>query len=87
MQALYQTVVVKRELSLKAKLSVYQLGPTLTSGHELSVVKHAQIRNSCDYQCVFIHEFTHSHTRTTSETLDLHWKFQAHRLKVTVAVD
>lgn len=64
MQALYQTVVVKRELSLKAKLSVYQLGPTLTSGHELSVVKQAQIRNSCDYQCAFIHKFTHSHTHT-----------------------
>ena len=40
MRALYLTVVVKRELSLKAKLSIYQsiYVPTLTYGHELWVV-------------------------------------------------
>ncbi|KAK0140998.1 Receptor expression-enhancing protein 6 [Merluccius polli] len=40
MRALYQTVVVKRELSRKAKLSIDQsiYVPTLTYGHELWVV-------------------------------------------------
>ena len=40
MRSLYQTVVVKRELSYKAKLSVYQpvYIPTLTYGHELWVM-------------------------------------------------
>jgi len=39
-QALYRTVLVKRELSRKAKLSIYWsvYVPTLTSGHELWVV-------------------------------------------------
>jgi len=39
-QALYRTVLVKRELSRKAKLSIYWSGyvPTLTYGHELWVV-------------------------------------------------
>ena len=37
MWALYQTVVVKKELSQKAKLSIYQsvYVPTLTYGHKL----------------------------------------------------
>ncbi len=40
MQALYWTVVVTRELSLKAKLFLqYQAGPTLTLGHEVWIVK------------------------------------------------
>ncbi|KAK5866700.1 hypothetical protein PBY51_020869 [Eleginops maclovinus] len=36
LQSLYRTVVTKRELSQKAKLSVYQaiFVPTLTYGHE-----------------------------------------------------
>lgn len=36
LQALYCTVVTKRELSKKAKLSIYQsiFIPTLTNGHE-----------------------------------------------------
>ncbi len=40
MWALYWTAVVKRELSWKAKLSIYQsiYVPTLTYGHELGVV-------------------------------------------------
>ena len=40
MWALYWTVVVKKELSQKAKLSIYQsvYVPTLTYGHELWVV-------------------------------------------------
>ncbi len=40
MQALHRTVVVKRELSWKAKLSIYQSisVPTLTYGHELRVM-------------------------------------------------
>ena len=40
MRSLYRTVVVKRELSYKAKLSVYRLVyiPTLTCGHELWVM-------------------------------------------------
>uniref|UniRef100_A0A3B5BGU9 Carbonyl reductase 1 n=1 Tax=Stegastes partitus TaxID=144197 RepID=A0A3B5BGU9_9TELE len=40
MGALYRTVVVKRELSRKAKLSIYQsiYVPTLTYGHEFWVV-------------------------------------------------
>lgn len=40
MQTLYQTVVVKRELSGKAKLSIYQwiYVPTLTYDHNLWVV-------------------------------------------------
>ncbi|KAK0137162.1 Complement C3 [Merluccius polli] len=40
MRALYQTVVVKRKLSRKAKLSIYQsiYVPTLTYGHQLWVV-------------------------------------------------
>uniref|UniRef100_A0A8C6W0Z1 Reverse transcriptase domain-containing protein n=1 Tax=Nothobranchius furzeri TaxID=105023 RepID=A0A8C6W0Z1_NOTFU len=40
MRALYRSVVVKRELSQKAKLSIYRLiyVPTLTYGHELWVV-------------------------------------------------
>ncbi len=40
MRALHRTVVVKRELSRKAKLSIYQsiYVPTLTCGHELWVV-------------------------------------------------
>lgn len=33
MQALYQTVAVKKELNCKAKVSIYV--PTLTYGHEL----------------------------------------------------
>ncbi len=47
MQALYWTVVVIRELSQKAKLSVYQLiyVPTLTFGHELwEVTKRMRLR-------------------------------------------
>ena len=37
MQSLYRSVVVKKELSRKAKLSIYRLiyVPTLTYGHEL----------------------------------------------------
>ena len=40
MQALYRSVVVKKELSRKAKLSIYQsiYVPTLTYGHELWVM-------------------------------------------------
>ncbi|KAK7884420.1 hypothetical protein WMY93_027543 [Mugilogobius chulae] len=40
MQSLYQTVVVKKELSQKAKLSIYRsiYVPTLTYGHELWVM-------------------------------------------------
>ena len=40
MRALYGSVVVKRELSRRAKLSIYQsiFAPTLTYGHELWVV-------------------------------------------------
>ena len=40
MRAPYWTVVVQRELSRKAKLSIYRsiYVPTLTSGHELWVV-------------------------------------------------
>ena len=40
MQKLKQSVVVKRELSQKAKLSIYRsiYLPTLTYGHELRVV-------------------------------------------------
>ena len=40
MRALYRSVVVKRELSQKAKLSIYRsiYVPTLTYGHELWVV-------------------------------------------------
>ncbi|KAL3973669.1 phosphorylated adapter RNA export protein [Sarotherodon galilaeus] len=40
MRMLYQSVVVKRELSVKAKLSIYRsiYAPTLTYGHELWVV-------------------------------------------------
>jgi len=40
MRALYRSVVVKRELSQKAKLSIYRSVyiPTLTYGHELWVV-------------------------------------------------
>jgi len=40
MWALYQSIVVKRELSRKAKLSIYQsiYVPTLTYGHKLCVV-------------------------------------------------
>ena len=40
MRTLHRSVVVKRELSQKAKLSIYQLifVPTLTYGHELWVV-------------------------------------------------
>lgn len=40
MQTLYQTIVVKSELSQKAKLSIYQsfYVPTLTYGHKLWVV-------------------------------------------------
>ncbi len=40
MQALRQTIVVKKELSRKAKLSIYQsiYVPTLTYGHKLWVV-------------------------------------------------
>ncbi len=40
MRVLYQTVMVKRELSRKVKLSIYQLiyVPTLTYGYELWVV-------------------------------------------------
>ena len=40
MRTLYRTVVVKKELSQKAKLSIYQLVyvPTLTYGHKLWVV-------------------------------------------------
>jgi len=40
MRALYRSVVVKRELSQKAKLSIYRsiYVPTLTYGHKLWVV-------------------------------------------------
>jgi len=40
MQSLSQTVVVKRELSLKAKLSIFQAVyiPTLIYGHELWIM-------------------------------------------------
>jgi len=40
MRAMYRSVVVKRELSRKAKLSIYRsiYFPTLTYGHELWVV-------------------------------------------------
>jgi len=40
MQSLYRTVVVKRELSVKAKLSIFQAlySPTLTYGHELWIM-------------------------------------------------
>ncbi len=40
MQALHPTVMVKKELSRKAKLSIYQsiYIPTLTYGHELWVM-------------------------------------------------
>lgn len=40
MQALYQTIVVKRKLSWRAKLLIYQLiyFPTLTDGHKLWIV-------------------------------------------------
>jgi len=40
MRALYRSIVVKRELSRKAKLSIYRsiYVPTLTSGHKLWVV-------------------------------------------------
>ena len=40
MRALYRSVVVKKELSRKAKLSIYRsvYVPTLTYGHELWVV-------------------------------------------------
>lgn len=40
MQALYRTVVVKKDLSHKAKLSIYQYVyvPTLTCSHELLAV-------------------------------------------------
>ena len=40
MQVLYWTIVVKKELSLKAKLLIYKLvySPTLTYGHKLWVV-------------------------------------------------
>ena len=40
MQALYRSIVVKRELSRKVKLSIYRSisVPTLTFGHELWVV-------------------------------------------------
>ena len=40
MRSLYRSVVVKRELSRKAKLSIYQsvYVPTLTYGHELWVM-------------------------------------------------
>ena len=40
MRLLYRSIVVKRELSRKAKLSIYQsvYVPTLTYGHELWVM-------------------------------------------------
>lgn len=40
MQKLYQSLVAKRELSWKPKLSIYSLiyGPTLTNGQKLWVV-------------------------------------------------
>ncbi|KAK3555215.1 hypothetical protein QTP86_010463 [Hemibagrus guttatus] len=40
MQSMYRSVVVKKELSRKAKLSIYQsiYVPTLTYGHELWVM-------------------------------------------------
>jgi len=46
MPALYRSVVMKRELSLKAKLSIYRsiYIPTLTYGHELWVTETMRSR-------------------------------------------
>jgi len=46
MRALYRLVVVKRELSRKAKFSIYRpiSVPTLTYGHELWVVTEKRDR-------------------------------------------
>ncbi|KAL1259228.1 hypothetical protein QQF64_009805 [Cirrhinus molitorella] len=40
MQSMYQSVVVKKELSLRAKLSIYRsiYVPTLTYGHEVWIL-------------------------------------------------
>ncbi|KAK3510452.1 hypothetical protein QTP70_006835 [Hemibagrus guttatus] len=49
MQSMYQSVVVKKELSRKAKLSIYQsiYVPTLTYGHELCVMIE-RVRSPCN---------------------------------------
>ena len=56
MQTLKQSVVVKRELSQKAKLSIYKsiYVPTLTYGHELWVVTkimRSQILHLMQFYC------------------------------------
>ncbi len=57
MWALYQTIVVKRELSQKAKLSIYQLiyVPTPTCGHELWVVTERMRSQMQGAEMSFLH--------------------------------
>ncbi|KAK3517349.1 hypothetical protein QTP70_004706 [Hemibagrus guttatus] len=52
MRSMYRSVVVKKELSRKAKLSIYQsiYVPTLTYGHELWVKKEPKRASSIGWQ-------------------------------------
>lgn len=57
MQALAQTVVVKKELSSKAKLSIYRFGPNLTIICDLDcwvAIATSGIRIPVVKQCFFL---------------------------------
>ncbi|KAK3556482.1 hypothetical protein QTP70_008321 [Hemibagrus guttatus] len=63
MRSMYRSVVVKKELSRKAKLSIYQsiYAPTLTYGHELWVMTERVIYNHGHVISVwFITKYRHS---------------------------